>query len=109
MCLVVGQKYEKQEFGIKDINRSEHTVGGKLYTFFNIGAKYNNFFENDGFVYEGRAPYVIIPESIKTDLHRYVFVRKPPQEAKFTYCGKGEYECRYNTKSNKIFGKFLTK
>jgi hypothetical protein len=41
MSLVVGQKYTKEEFGIKDTMRSEHIVGGEVYTFFTIKNRYS--------------------------------------------------------------------
>jgi hypothetical protein len=104
MDLTIGQQYRKSDFGISGIVNmwSEITVCGELYTFFAMDSKYTNICEEDGFVYEGRGKYALIPQGAQTDLHRHVFVRKKTGEA-YTYLGKGQYERRYNEKCNKIF------
>jgi hypothetical protein len=104
MTLTIGCKYKKADFGISGIVRrwSEITVCGELFTFFSVDSKYKDIIEPDGFVYEGRAPYVLIPHGEKTNLQRHVFVRMAIGED-YTYLGKGLYETRYNDKCNKIF------
>jgi hypothetical protein len=104
MTLVQGQQYTKADFGITSIEKrwSEITVEGELFTFFSITSNYDNFTEKDGFVYEGRGSYALIPENKKVDLHRYVFL-KEKKGANWTYLGKGKYETRYDKKHNKIF------
>jgi len=71
MNLIIGQKYNKSDFGIRGfVNMwSEITVCGELFTFFSMDRKYNNIIEDDGFVYESRRKYVLIPNGIETDLH----------------------------------------
>jgi hypothetical protein len=104
MHLIIGQQYKKSDFGISGFASmwGDITVCGELYTFFSMDNEYENIIEDDGFVYEGRGAYVLIPNGVKTDLHRHVFVRKTAGEA-YTYLGKGQYETRYNDKCNKIF------
>jgi len=104
MDLIIGQRYRKSDFGISGIVNqwSEITVHGELYTFFSMDSRYEDAIESDGFVYEGRGEYALIPNGVKTDLHRHVFVREVAGED-YTYLGKGQYETRYNEKCNKIF------
>jgi hypothetical protein len=104
MTLTVGSKYKKSDFGISGIVYmwSEITVCGELFTFFSMDSKYEDIIEDDGFVYEGRGRYALIPNGINTELHRHVFVRMK-KEKKYTYLGKGLYETRYDDKRNKIF------
>jgi hypothetical protein len=104
MNLKTGQKYSKKDFGIGGIVRqwSEITVEGELFTFFSRDSKYKNIIEEDGFVYEGRGEYALIPYGIKSDLRRHVFIHDAASEP-YTYLGKGLYEKRYDDKRNKIF------
>jgi len=104
MNLIISRKYKKSDFGIIGSERqwSEITVEGELFTFFSIDSKYKNIIEKDGFVYEGRGKYALIPNGINADLHRHVFYRKSPGDD-WTYLGKGKYEKRYDDKHNKIF------
>ena len=104
MKLIIGQKYKKSDFGISGIVNmwSEITVCGELFTFFSMHSKYKDIIEDDGFIYEGRGKYALIPNDIETDLHRHVFVRMTNGED-YTYLGKGLYETRYDDKRNKIF------
>jgi len=106
MTLIIGNQYTKTDFGISGIVNmwSEITVCGELFTFFSMDSKYFDVIEDDGFVYEGRGKYALIPNGIKTDLHRHVFIRKATGED-YTYFGRGLYETRYNDKCNKIFFK----
>jgi len=106
MNLIIGQQYKKADFGISGIVQqwSEITVEGKLFTFFSKDSKYENISEEDGFVYEGRGSYALIPYKIKVDLHRHVFL-KEEEGSYYTYLGIGEYEIRYDEKRNKIFWK----
>ena len=106
MTLTIGNKYTKADFSINGIVKmwSEITVYGELITFFSMDTKFSNVIENDGFIYECRGEYGLIPKGEKTDLHRHVFVRMAKGEA-YTYLGKGLYETRYNEKCNKIFFK----
>ena len=105
MNLTVGQQYNKKDdFGITGIVQqwSEVTVEGELFTFFSIFERFDNKKEEDGFVYEGRAPYTLIPDNKKADIHRHVFI-KEERGSYWTYLGKGKYEVRYDEKHNKIF------
>jgi len=104
MDLEIGKQYKKAYFGITGPERqwSEITVEGELFTFFSIESCYENIVEKDGFVYEGRGKYAIIPDGINAELHRHVFYRKLPGDD-WTYLGKGKYEKRYDEKHNKIF------
>jgi hypothetical protein len=104
MDLQIGKQYKKSDFGIIGSERqwSEITVKGELLTFFSIDSKYENIIENDGFVYEGRGKYAIIPEGEKAELRRHVFFRKLSGDD-WTYLGQGKYEKRYDDKRNKIF------
>lgn len=104
MELIIGQQYKKSDFGITGIVKqwSEITVGGELFTFFSMISKYNDIIEADGFVYEGRGAYALIPRGIKSDLHRHVFVKKV-KGTYYTYFGKGKYETQYDNERNKIF------
>ena len=105
MDLIIGQQYRKADFGITGNavkQWSEITVGGELFTFFSNGSHYNNINEEDGFVYEGRGAYVVIPEGVQRDLHRHVFVKEKPGSY-YTYRGKGKYEQRYSATQNKVF------
>jgi hypothetical protein len=104
MELKIGQQYKKSEFGITGIVKqwSEITVEGELFTFFSMVSKYKDIVEKDGFVYEGRGAYALIPHGIKSDLHRHVFVKKE-EGSYYTYFGTGKYETRYDDKRNKIF------
>jgi hypothetical protein len=106
MDITIGNKYKKADFGISGIVKrwSEITVRGELFTFFSMDSKYSDAIEDDGFVYEGRGEYALIPKGEKTDLHRHVFVRKVAGED-YTYFGRGQYEIRYNEKCNKIYFK----
>ena len=63
MNLTIGKKYKKADFGISGIVQqwSEITVEGELLTFFSKDSKYENIIEEDGFVYEGRGKYALIP------------------------------------------------
>jgi hypothetical protein len=81
---------------------AEIVVCGELYTFFSMDGKFINTIENNGFVYEARGKYALIPHGVQTDLHRHVFVRKKAGEA-YTYLGKGQYEQQYDEKCNKVF------
>jgi hypothetical protein len=107
MNLSIGQQYKKANFGITLSKQlSEHIVAGELYTFFSENSKYNNIIENDGFVYEGRGEYAIIPKDVKSDLHRHVFLHNAANKPyTYTYLGKGLYEKRYDDKHNKIYFK----
>ena len=104
MELEIGKKYKKSDFGIVGSERqwSEITVAGKLFTFFSVDSKYRNIIEKDGFVYEGRGKYALIPNEETADLNRYVFYRENPGDD-WTYIGRGKYEKRYDEKRNKIF------
>jgi len=104
MDLIIGKQYKKSDFGISGIVKqwSEITVGGELYTFFSVDSKYTNIKEDDGFVYEGRGKYALIPQGVKADLHRQVFF-KNEKGPYYTYYGRGRYEQRYDEKHNKIF------
>jgi hypothetical protein len=104
MPLKIGQQYKKADFGIMGIEKrwSEITVGGELYTFFSMVSEYNDINEEDGFVYEGRGSYALIPNGVKADLHRHVFVKKE-EGSYYTYLGRGKYEMRYDGMRNKIF------
>jgi len=104
MTVEKGKKYKKKDFGINGGERqwSEITVKGELFTFFSDDSKYENIIEKDGFVYEGRGEYALIPNGRKVDLHRHVFYRKT-RDDDWTYLGKGAYEERYDDKRNKIF------
>jgi len=105
MNLTIGQQYKKNDFGITISKQlSEHIVAGELFTFFSMIGEYRNIIEPDGFIYEGRGEYSLIPYGEKTSLQRHVFVRKTNRED-FTYLGKGLYETRYDEKRNKIFFK----
>jgi len=102
--LIIGKQYKKSDFGIIGSERqwSEITVEGKLFTFFSVVSKYENIIEKDGFVYEGRGRYALIPNGVTANLNRYVFYRESPDDD-WTYLGKGKYEKRYDDKRNKIF------
>jgi hypothetical protein len=104
MTLIQGRQYTKADFGITSIEKrwSEITVEGELFTFFSATSNYGNIIEDDGFVYEGRGPYALIPNGKKTELHRHVFL-KEQKGSSYTYFGKGKYEIRYDEKHNKIF------
>jgi hypothetical protein len=104
MELIVGKKYKKADFGITGIVKqwSEITVAGKLFSFFSMLEEYDNKIEKDGFVYEGRGPYTLIPCDIQVVLHRHVFL-KEEAGSYYTYLGEGKYETRYNKKCNKTF------
>lgn len=104
MNLLIGQKYRKADFGITGIEKrwSEITVAGELFTFFSIFDNYNNNIEDDGFVYEGRGSYALIPFKIEVDLHRHVFL-KEEKGSYYTYLGIGKYEKRYDEMRNKIY------
>jgi hypothetical protein len=104
MKLIKGQKYSKSGLGISGpvFQWSEITVEGELYTFFSIDSKYDNIIEKDGFVYEGRGKYALVPKDVKANLHRHVFFRKTPKDD-YTYLGRGKCETRYDEKHNKIF------
>jgi len=105
MNLTIGEQYNKKDdFGITGIVKqwSEITVTGELFTFFSVFEKFDNKKEEDGFVYEGRGPYALIPYNIKADIHRHVFL-KEKEGSYYTYLGKGKYEIRYDEKRNKIF------
>jgi hypothetical protein len=104
MDLIIGQQYKKSDFGISGIVNmwSEITVCGELFTFFSMDSKYSDAIENDGFVYEARGEYALIPHNVQTSLHRHIFVREMAGE-EYTYLGKGQYERRYDEKHNKIF------
>jgi hypothetical protein len=106
MNLIIGQQYKKIDFGISGIVRqwSEITVEGELFTFFSKDSKYENLIEKDGFVYEGRGEYSLIPYGLNSDLHRHVFIHDTANEP-YTYLGMGLYEKRYDDKRNKIFFK----
>ena len=104
MNLTIGQHYKKADFGISGstFKLSEIIVEGELFIFFNMGGKYKNIIEPDGFVYECRCKCSLIPQGIKTNLQPHVFVRMAAGED-YTYLGKGLYETRYDDKRNKIF------
>jgi len=105
MLLTVGQKYNKKDdFNITGNEKrwSEITVAGELFTFFSIFDNYNNSIEKDGFVYEGRGSYALIPYKTKVDLHRHVFL-KEEEGSYYTYLGMGKYEMRYDENRNKIY------
>jgi hypothetical protein len=104
MDLTIGQEYQKSDFGISGMVYmwSELTVHGELYTFFSMDSNYTDHIEDDGFVYEGRGEYALIPQDMQSDLHRHVFIRDKDKEA-YVYLGKGKYECRYDEKHNKVF------
>jgi len=104
MDLLTGHQYKKSDFGITGSERqwSEITVEGELFTFFSCDSKYSNIIEDDGFVYEGRGKYALIPKGKKADLHRRVFYRKIAGDD-WTYLGRGMYEARYDERRNKIF------
>jgi hypothetical protein len=104
MTLTIGNQYRKADFGIIGIEKrwSEITVAGELFTFFSIFDKYNNSTEDDGFIYEGRGTYALIPYKIQANLQRHVFLKKV-EGSYYTYLGKGKYEIRYDDKRNKIF------
>ena len=106
MKLIIGYKYKKRDFGISGIVQqwSEITVGGKLFTFFSKDSNYENIIEEDGFIYEGRGEYALIPYGEKSDLNRHVFIHDTANKP-YTYLGKGLYEKRYDKKRNKIFFK----
>ena len=102
--LKTGELYRKADFGITGIVQqwSEITVAGEPFIFFSMVSKYDDFVEEDGFVYEGRGIYALIPHEVKSDLHRHVFV-KMQKGSFYTYFGRGKYEIRYDEKHNKIF------
>ena len=104
MTLTIGNQYTKADFGIGGIVRqwSEITVEGKLFTFFSKDSKYKNIIEEDGFVYEGRGEYALIPYGVKSDLRRHVFIHDTANKP-YKYLGEGLYEKRYDDKRNKIF------
>jgi hypothetical protein len=105
MNLIIGRKYSRNaDFGITGIERqwSEITVAGELFTFFSVFSGYENKIEEDGFIYEGRGPYALIPYKIQAGLHRHVFL-KEEEGSYYTYLGKGKYETRYDENHNKIF------
>jgi hypothetical protein len=105
MNLTIGQQYKKADFGITGNavkQWSEITAGGELFTFFSNESHYKNIIEEDGFVYEGRGAYALIPEGVQSDLHRHVFLKKE-HGSYYTYLGKGRYEQRYDDRRNKIF------
>ena len=106
MTLIVGDQYKKIDLGITGgaFRWSEITVEGGLFTFFSQDNEYSNMIEEDGFVYEGRGAYVLIPYGQKSELHRHVFFHESTgQPYTYTYLGKGLYEKRYDDKRNKIF------
>jgi hypothetical protein len=104
MDLTIGRQYRKSDLGISGFVRrwSEITVCGELCTFFSMDNGFADIIENDGFVYEGRGEYVLIPHGTQTSLQRHVFFRNEAGEA-YTYLGKGKYEQRYDENRNKIF------
>jgi hypothetical protein len=104
MVLNKNQEYRKADFGITGIEKrwSEITVAGELFTFFSVFDKYNNSIEEDGFVYEGRGSYALIPYNTQASLNRNVFLKKR-EGSYYIYLGKGKYESRYDEKRNKIF------
>jgi len=105
MNLKTGGLYSKADFGItsKVVRQwSEITVEGELFSFFSMISEYNDIIEKDGFVYEGRGSYALIPYGKKSDLQRHVFVKKK-KGSYYVYFGKGKYETRYDEKRNKIF------
>jgi hypothetical protein len=67
-------------------------------------SKYENIIEKDGFVYEGREEYALIPYGEKSDLQRHVFIHDTANQP-YKYLGKGLYEKRYDDKRNKIYFK----
>jgi len=104
MELIKGKKYKKSDFGISGIVQqwSEITVKGELFTFFSFESGFDNVIEKDGFVYEGRGEYALIPKGVKSDIHRQVFF-KETKGSYYTYLGRGKYDCGYDEKRNKIF------
>lgn len=104
MELEIGNWYKKSNFRITKAEKqwSEITVGGELFTFFPVESKYKNIIEKDGFVYEGRGQYALIPDGKQSELRRNVFYKKV-DGAEYEYLGKGKYERRYDEKHNKIF------
>jgi hypothetical protein len=106
MTLTIGDQYKKADFGIgRNVQRwSEITVRGELFSFFSKDNRYDNIIEEDGFVYECRGEYGLIPYGVKSDLHRHVFIHDTANKP-HTYLGKGVYEKRYDDKRNKIYFK----
>jgi len=63
---IIGRQYKKADFGITLSKQlSEHIVEGELFTFFSMIGEFQNRIDKDGFIYEGRAKYVLIPEGKK--------------------------------------------
>jgi hypothetical protein len=104
MDLEIGREYKKSDFGINggEDRWSEITVQGELFSFFSKDSKYTDHIEDDGFVYEGRGEYALIPQGGQSDLHRHIFIHAKGGDA-YTYLGKGKYERRYDEKHNKVF------
>jgi hypothetical protein len=104
MTLERGHQYKKTDLGISKacFRLSEIIVKGELYMFFNMGEKFGNKTEDDGFVYECRCKCSVIPEGVETNLQPHVFARKG-KDGSFTYLGKGKHERRYDEKRNKVF------
>ncbi len=110
--LEIGKQYKKVDLGItkSGYQMSEITVRGELFTFFYTDKGYYNKVEADGFVYECRDEYVVIPKGKKGALHRHVFLEEVKKSSCYTYLGVGKYEERYENKCeacknacNKIF------
>jgi hypothetical protein len=100
--LTLQRSYNRKDFGITNLRRSEYVVNGELYTFFTLqGSGYTNKWDGKDFIYQCRDSFGVMEPGKKSTIRRHVFVREIPY-GPYTYYGKAQYEERFSDTENRI-------
>jgi hypothetical protein len=102
---IEGKPYTKEYFGIKNIRSGTHIVYGRLCLFFTMKGQGKNEFNDeevkDGFIFEARHEYELVPEGSPQDMCASIFTREKPR-GPFTYRGDVHKARRHDKDRNKL-------
>ena len=99
---IKGKSYTREYFGIDKNNAySLHIINGKFCLFLNMYGDFNNEEQEDGFIYEPRYEYELVPEGTKQPAVVSVFIREL-NTAECDYRGDSYAMIRHDEKRNKL-------
>jgi hypothetical protein len=99
---IKGKAYSRDYFGIDKTNsHSLHIVYGRFCLFLNMNDTFSNEEQKDGFIYEPRHKYALVPEGVKQPAVVSVFTRET-SIGDYDYRGDSYAMVRYDDKRNKL-------
>jgi len=99
---IKGKPYTREYFGIDKNNAySTHIIRGKFCLFLNMYGDFNNEEQEDGFIFQPRYEYELVPEGTKQPAVVSIFIREE-QTTEYDYRGDSYAMIRYDENRNKL-------